>query len=140
MNRIREFCKKWHLNLSTVFGTGATVWAAAFLPWWAASLISNAAIIATEYTNRYATGGWGSVLPRTLPLIIVAQFCLFRTFNGASHWMWAWAVFTVGNSFMRVGSLAAFGDEAVGSWPKVITGVCIMVSGALFMKMGLRAS
>lgn len=109
-----------------------------WLPWWLASLISNAVIIATEYLNRHAIGGWGTVLPKTIPLIIIAQFCLFKAFNGAPHWMWAWAVFTVGNGFMRVGAVSMFGEDGIGSWPRVIVGVTGMAACALFMKTGLR--
>lgn len=107
-------------------------------PWWAASLISNLAIIMTEYLNRHHVGSWMTVLPQTLPLIVVAQFCLFRAFNGAPHWMIAWAVFTIGNSAMRVSAVSFMDGHSVASWWSVIGGVAIMVGGALLMKTGLR--
>lgn len=107
------------------------------LPLWVlASLVSNVAIIATEYLNRHAEGGWLSVLPQTLPLIIVAQFCLFKAFNGANHWLWAWAVFTVGNSIMRVAAVHFTGSH-VESWPVVLAGIAAMMGGAAVLKMGL---
>lgn len=118
----------------------AAIWAALMIvfPWWAASLLSNVVIIATEHINRHATAGWLSVLPQTLPLIVIAQFCLFRAFNGAPHWMWAWAVFALGNATMRLVAVGMFGTDGMGNWLRVIAGVVIMLGGALFMKSGLR--
>ena len=107
------------------------------MTWWVASLISNLAIICTEYLNRTATGGWVTVLPQTAPLIIVAQFCLFRAFNGAPHWMLAWAVFTVGNSIMRVAAVGLFGDK-VSNWPLASFAIGIMMGGAFLMKTALK--
>lgn len=107
------------------------------MAWWVASLISNAAIIATEYLNRHHDGSWLEVLPKTLPLIILAQFCLFRAFNGAPHWMIAWAFFTVGNSFMRVGAVYLLAGQGVASWPNVGVGVSIMILGGFVIKRGL---
>lgn len=108
-----------------------------FFPWWVASLISNVAIIFTEYTNRSADGGWESALPRTILPIVLAQWCLFHSFNGAPHWFAAWAFFTVGNSIMRVGAVYFFGGS-VGSWTHITLGVTVMVGGAFLMKEGLR--
>lgn len=106
------------------------------LPWYLASLIANVAIIATEYLNRNATGGWTSVLPQTAPLIIVAQWCLFLAFNGAPHWLMAWAVFTIGNSLMRVATVGLTAGE-IASYPHVLLGIVIMVGGAFLLKEGL---
>lgn len=108
------------------------------MTWWIASLVSNVAIIATEYLNRHATGGWLSVLPQTFPLIVVAQFCLFLAFNGAPHWFTAWAFFTIGNSVMRVGAVAVQSDHGVGNWWLVSAGVFVMVGGSGLLKTGLR--
>ncbi len=106
------------------------------MPWWIYSLVSNGAIIATEYTNRTATGGWVSVLPTTAPLIILAQYCLFRTFNDAPHWFVAWAVFTIGNSIVRVAGVGLFG-ERVANWPLAIMSIGVMMGGALLLKRAL---
>lgn len=108
------------------------------MTWWMASLGSNVAIIATEYLNRNAVGGWASVLPQTAPLIFVAQFCLFRAFNGAPHWLMAWAVFSIGNAIMRVAAVGFFNPGEVSSWPSVFVGTLIMVGGAFVLKGGLR--
>lgn len=108
------------------------------MPWWIASVIANAAIIATEHLNRHADGSWLSVLPQTLPLIIIAQWCLFYSFNSAPHWLIAWMVFSVGNSIMRVAAVSLFSTDAVGSWPLVCLAVGIMLSASLVLKTGLR--
>jgi hemolysin-activating ACP:hemolysin acyltransferase len=76
------------------------------------------------------------VLPQTAPLIIVAQYCLFRTFNDAPHWFVAWAVFTVGNSAARVLGVGLFGEH-VSNWPLALTAITIMMGGALLLKRSL---
>lgn len=107
------------------------------MPWWVCSLVANATIIATEYLNRTATGGWLSVLPATAPLIFVAQWCLFQAFNGASHWLWAWAFFTIGNSIMRVVAVYALAGQDVANWFYVGGGISVMLLGAFLLKEGL---
>lgn len=109
------------------------------MPWWVPSLVANACIIATEYLNASAKGGWASVLPRTAVLIVVAQYCLFKSFNGAPHWLVAWAVFTIGNSGMRVAWVSlAGGEHSVGSWTHALLGITVMIGGAFLVKEGLR--
>ena len=78
-----------------------------------------------------------SVLPRTAPLIVLAQYCLFRSFNEAPHWLMAWAVFTVGNSIMRVSVVRFFGAD-VSNWPYAIAGISVMMGGAFLVKESLR--
>ena len=109
------------------------------LPWWAASILSNVAIMYVEHTNRGATGGWLSVLPLTFIPIVVAQFCLFRAFNGAPHWLYAWAVFAVGNAVMRLGLVKVLGEQ-VGSWPLALAAVTIIMLGSVLMKTALTAT
>lgn len=108
--------------------------------WIVASLASNVAIIATEYLNRNADG-LGAAVSRTWPLIIFAQICLFASFNrhiGASHWFTAWAVFTLGNTAMRISAVAWTSPQEVSSWTTVLVGIAAMTGGALLMKTGLR--
>ena len=107
------------------------------IPWWAYSLASNVSIIATEYFNRIATGGWLSVLPQTIPLIIVAQYCLYRTFNGASNWFAAWIVFSVGNSVMRIASVWWLAETEVSRWDLTTLGVAVMLLGSYIVKRGM---
>ncbi len=108
------------------------------LSWWVYSLLSNVAIIATEYFNRSAPGGWVTVLPQTALLIVLAQYCLFRTFNGAPHWFTAWMVFVIGNTLMRVVAVQALASSEVTSWTYTSLGIMVMVSGAFLVKEGLR--
>ena len=108
------------------------------MTWWIASLISNLAIICTEYLNRTGDGGWVSVLPRTVPLIIVAQFCLFRAFNGAPNWMVAWMVFSIGNAIMRVVAVNFMAGHEVGNWYYALTGIGVMMAGGFLVKNGMN--
>lgn len=108
----------------------------ALVPWWVFSLVSNVAIIFTEYSNRTIDGGWTAALPITIVPIVLAQFCLYHSFNGAPHWMLAWATFTVANSIMRVAMVHFFGGE-IASIHHVVLGCCVMVGGAFLMKEGL---
>ena len=109
------------------------------VPWWVvASLLSNVAIIATEYINRHAPGGWLTILPQTLPLIIAAQFCLFVTFKGAPHWMAAWLVFALGNTFARVGTVYFLSNHEIKSWPIMLLGIATVLAGSFFVKSGLK--
>lgn len=108
------------------------------MTWWMASLLSNVAIIMVEYINRTATGGFISVLPKTFLLIILAQFCLFRAFNGAPHWMIAWVVFAVGNSLMRVVSVNFMAGHEVANWYYTGGGCAVMMAGAYLVKSGMR--
>lgn len=107
------------------------------LPWWLASLVANVAIIATEYLNRTAPGGWTSVLPQTAPLIIVAQWCLFVTWRDAPHWLVAWIGFAVGSSVMRLVAVRFAGDDEVENWPLVAACVAGMLACSYGLKRGI---
>ncbi len=108
------------------------------MTWWIASLISNVSIILTEYLNRTGDGNWVSVLPKTLPLIILAQWCLFRAFNGAPNWMIAWMMFTIGNAIMRVIAVNFMAGHEVGNWYYTLCGVSVMIAGSFLVKSGLH--
>ena len=111
----------------------------AAIPWWACSILSNVSIIAVEYLNRYSGGGsWLLALRYTWPLIILAQWCLWRSWSAAPHWLTAWMVFTVGNSLMRVAAVGLFGAGEVASWHRVVAGIGTMVLGSFILKGGLR--
>ena len=106
------------------------------MPWWVASLMSNVAIIATEYLNRVSPS-LSVALPRTIPFIIVAQLCLYQAWNGAPHWMMAWVVFVIGNASARILSVYAFAEHEIASWPLLLGGVAVMLGGSLIIKQGL---
>lgn len=107
------------------------------IPWWVASLLSNAAIILTEYLNRSSTSGWLEVLPRTAPLILIAQWGLFVCFNGAPSWFQAWMFFTIGNSAMRVLAVYFMQGHEIASVGYVGLGISIMLMGSFVLKEGL---
>lgn len=107
------------------------------MTWWVASLISNACIMVVEYLNRHATGTFVEELPRSGPFIILAQYCLFRSFNGAPHWMVAWLVFALGNNIMRVALVHATG-QPIGNWWMILLGIVGMIASSYAMKLGLH--
>jgi hypothetical protein len=102
--------------------------------------MANMAIILTEYINSTTPGdNWFLALPKTIGLIIVAQFCLYHSFSNApSNWMLAWATFTVGNSIMRLLFVYLVDNHGIDSWGRVVMGVSCILFGALFMKSGLH--
>ena len=108
-------------------------------PWWAWSMLSNVAIIGTEYFNRSAVGGWRGVLLYTAPLIVMAQYALFRAWRDAPTWYEAWIFFAIGNALARTAfvALTPWSGE-IGSWPRVLVGTAILISGSWYIKTGLR--
>lgn len=105
------------------------------IPWWAFSLLANVTITAIEYLNR--TGGYpsfGHALLRTAPLILIAQWGLFRSWRDAPSLLVAWAFFSVGNCVMRIGS-AYFAVQEPPSW-LTLAGVALMMFGAYVVKVG----
>ena len=109
------------------------------MPWWIASLIANAAVIGVEYLNHAGGyGSWHATLLRTGPLIVVAQWGLYRAFSGTDHWLAAWAVFTLGNAVMRLAGVGLLVGNQIGSWVYVTLGVAIMIGGSFILKEGLR--
>ena len=115
----------WWLNVS-------------FLPWWLASLMSNVAIIYIEYMNRSTTSGWLSVLSYTFLPICFAQWCLFRGFNGAPHWLIAWTVFALGNTAMRIVAVQTLAGHEVKSWTYTMSGVTVILLGSWLVKLGMK--
>jgi hypothetical protein len=97
------------------------------------------AIMGVEYFNHAGDyGSWSRTLLRTGPLIVVAQWALYRSFSGAEHWLLAAAVFTLGNAGFRLISASVLTAGQIGSWPQVLAGSAAMVVGALILKGGLR--
>lgn len=110
------------------------------LPWWTAAILANVAIIASEYVHRSVPAGtaWVVVLPRVLPLYLIAQYFLFKCFSGAPHWFTASVVFTVGNSIMRVIAVSTYAPGEVTDWRFAAAGLIGMIGCALLVKSGLR--
>lgn len=105
------------------------------LEWVLALVLSNVVIAAIEALNRGAQGmSYQEQLLRTGPLILVAQFGLFIGFRDAPSLMLAWAVFTCGNSLVRVLN-AQF---VVGEPVTLITllGVLTVMGGGYLVKVG----
>jgi uncharacterized membrane protein HdeD (DUF308 family) len=90
-----------------------------------------------EFINRTTPGGWLHALPRSALLIVVAQWCLYRCWNGAPHWMIAWVLFALVNSIMRVALVYFVSGENVNNWWHVLAGVATMLLGSFLIKEGL---
>ena len=103
------------------------------VPWWLLSLVSNVAIIATEYLNRKQPtllSAWG----RTWPLILVAQACLYFSYNRAPSLLTAWIVFTVGNSIIRLTMAGTvLGEPFKPHW--AFAGAALMAVASYCVKM-----
>lgn len=103
------------------------------MPWWTISLIANAAIIATEYLNRTQPTQLDA-LRYTWLLIVIAQTCLYYSYNGAPSLMMAWVVFTIGNSAMRLAMAGTIlGEPLKIHW--AIVACVLMTSGAYCIKL-----
>lgn len=106
------------------------------IPWWAFAVLANLAVILQEWVFR-SSPTYAKALVVTLPFMVLANYCLYRTFSGASAWLLAWVVFTLGNSSMRVASVALTSQHEVRHWATVILGIAIMLCGAYLLKKGL---
>lgn len=104
------------------------------LPFWAASIIANLAIIVCEYVNR-TSADLPSALVRTWPLIVLAQVCLWAAWNGAPSLMIAWAVFFIGSSLARLLLVTTVLGEPI-RLAYVLAGVAIMGLGSFVVKLG----
>lgn len=101
-------------------------------PWWAASLVANATVIAIELINRhggYAT--FSSSVLRTFPLIMFAQWMLYRSMSGAPSWLIAAAVFSFGTAAMRVAAAWGIGERVS---LQAVLGIAVMLGGMLVVK------
>lgn len=103
------------------------------MPWWMISLIANFAIITTEYINRTSPTQLDA-LKKTAILIVIAQTCLYYSYNGAPSLMMAWVVFTIGNSAMRLGMAGLILNEPL-KLPWALLAVGLMTAGAWCIKL-----
>lgn len=105
------------------------------MPWWiAASVVANVAIIITEYLNR-STAGLGNALMHTWPFILTAQVCLYFAWRTAPSLLLVWAVFTLGNSIMRIAMVGLWLHEPL-KWTWIVLGISLMFVGSYAIKMG----
>lgn len=103
-------------------------------PWWLVLPLANVAIIYTEYRNR-AGETWLATLPYTIVPIIFAQWALYHGWRHAPKLLMAWAVFTVGNSIMRVVVASQMNGESFDF--RTPLGVLVMIAGSFLVKEGL---
>ena len=108
------------------------------MPWYLTAVASSFCIMVVEYVNRGAEGSFWQTLPYTGVPILLAQWCLFNTWNGAPHWLTAWIVFAVGSSMMRVVAVHLFARQEVISWPIIMSGITVMLVGSQLVKEGLK--
>lgn len=109
------------------------------IPWWVASIVANVAITGCEYLNR--AGGYetfGQAILRTGPLILVAQWALWRSWSGAPSFLLAWATFSLGGLFLRVLSARFLLGEPLG-W-RTLAGVVLVAFGAHLVRSGAPPS
>jgi len=103
------------------------------MPWWLISLVSNVAIIATEYVNRTSPTQLHA-LRYTWILIVIAQTCLYYSYRGAPSLLIAWVVFTIGNSAVRLAMASTvLGEPFRPSW--ALLAALLMSAGAYCIKM-----
>ncbi len=106
------------------------------IPWWSWSIVANLSIAIVEYFNR--TAGWdhfGVALSRIGPLMLLAQCGLFYAWRDAPSFMYAWAVFTLGNVGLRVISSHFFVGEKLTLTAGL--GVSLIILGGHFVRMGI---
>ncbi len=107
----------------------------AWFTWWMASILANVAIGVVEYLNRTAGyANFGTAILHTLPFVAAAQLGLFYAWRDAPSFMIAWAVFTVGNSLLRMVNAQFFVGEPM-SWATV-AGISVMFGGVYLIKVG----
>lgn len=104
------------------------------MTWWLASLVANLSIGVIEWANR--TQGFPSFLhaiTMTGPLIVVAQWGLWKAWDTAPSFLLAWAFFTACNGIIRLLSSWLL----VGEPPTlgVLAGVAVVYAGVYIVKV-----
>lgn len=102
--------------------------------WILALMLSNVTIAMIETMNRQAAGNFLQQIWQTGPLILVAQFGLFIGFRDAPTMMMGWAVFTVGNSLVRLANVQFVVGEPLSLM--TLVGVAVMIVGGMLVKVG----
>ena len=102
--------------------------------WWVWGVGANIAIGLVEAMNRTSDDTYMVTLTRTAPLILLAQWGLFRAYNGAPTLMAAWCIFTLGNTIVRLTMTTWLVNEPL-SW-YTYAGVTLITGGALLINLG----
>jgi hypothetical protein len=107
------------------------------MPYWVlANLLANASIMCVEYLNR-TQPDLPAALLRTWPLIVVGQVCLWYSWKHAPSLLLCWAVFSVGNSLMRLALVTSILGEPT-RMPWVLGGIGLMFGGSYLVKVGTQ--
>jgi hypothetical protein len=104
------------------------------MPWWLPLVVSSCCIQFVEYTNRRAES-WQAALPVTIVPIIISQWGLFYGWRYAPAMLTAWAMFTLTNSILRIGSSVVLGENFSYLTP---VGVAVMFAGATLVREGMK--
>jgi hypothetical protein len=100
-------------------------------------MIANVAITATEYLNR--TAGYetfGQAILRTGPLVMAAQWGLWRSWSDAPSFLTAWAAFTLGGAVLRLLSVHFLVGERL-TWT-AFAGVSLVMLGGQLVRQGIK--
>lgn len=105
------------------------------MTWWMASILANVGIAVVEYLNRTQSyEGFHNAVMVTGPFILVAQYGLWRAWDGAPSFMLAWAFFTACNGLLRLISAQWFVGEGLNLTTMV--GVSVIYAGVYLIKVG----
>ncbi len=103
------------------------------IPWWAASLVATGSIFRIEMVNRLSKAEtFLEQMGLIWWLVLIAQWGLFRAWQGAPSMMTAWAWFFVVNVSLRIISVHYFVGEPMNL--KVWVGIALIMGGALLVK------
>jgi len=101
-----------------------------------ASLFANVNISIVEYLNRQGHyESYGDALCRTGIFIVMAQYGLWKAWDGAPSFMLAWAFFTAGNLGLRLLSNQFLVGEGL-TWTTG-AGVVLVAAGVQLVRVGM---
>lgn len=100
--------------------------------WVLTSVLANVLIMIIEFHYRTMVFS-PQVFLRLVPLVVLMQLCLWYTWHQASSLMLAWAVFTAGNTVLRLVSSYVLVGEGVSV--STVLGVCCIMGGAVIIKV-----
>lgn len=105
------------------------------IPWWIfASLLANVSLISVEYFYR-SQADFAAAMSRAWPLIVLGQVGLYFAWHNAPHLLVAWAIFSIGNSLIRLAMVTFILGEPT-KIPWALAGISLMFVGGYVVKMG----